>query len=191
MSISLTTAEEALSNIIRAVPGRDGAIQPAIDALSAPVYLTDAEGVVTHFNKACVNFAGRRPIPGRDRWCVTWRLYTTDGEHLPHASCPMALAIRRREPIRGLSAIAERPDRTRVVFTPFPTPIFDDGEFIGAANMLVDITDLRQIESLREQAKRCRRLAGDMSEDQTADILRRMADDYEAKAGELEQARLR
>lgn len=175
-------------NIVRALPAPDETTQPAIDALSAPAYLTDSEGVVTHFNKACVNFAGRRPVPGRDRWCVTWKLYTTDGEHLPHASCPMAVAIKQRRPIRGLSAIAERPDGTRIVFTPFPTPIFDRGELAGAVNMLIDISDLRQIEVLRAQAKRCRRLAAGMDGGQVSDILRTMAADYEAKASELDQA---
>ncbi|WP_129267032.1 hypothetical protein [Bosea sp. Tri-54] len=187
MYISLATAEEALVTIVRIVSGRDEVIQTAIEALSAPVYLTDVEGVVTHFNKACINFAGRRPVPGRDRWCVTWKLYTTDGEFLPHASCPMALAIKRQQPIRGLSAIAERPDGTRVRFTPFPTPIFNCGALAGAVNMMIDTTDLRQVEALREQARRCRRLANE--EPGTADILRAMADDYDAKAIELEQAK--
>jgi hypothetical protein len=71
---------------------------------------------------------------------------------------------------------------------PFPTPIFDRGAFVGAANMLIDITDLRQIEALREQAKRCRRLANEVPG--TDDILRAMADDYEAKAIEPERIRL-
>ncbi|MDX3807932.1 hypothetical protein ACXIUS_15015 [Bosea thiooxidans] len=80
---------------------------------------------MTHFNKACINFAGRRPVPGRDRWCVTWKLSTIDGEFLPHECCPMAVAIKRRQPIRGLTAVAERPDGRRVHFAPFPTPIFN------------------------------------------------------------------
>lgn len=189
MSISLATAEEAIATIVRIVPGRDEAIQAAIEALSVPVYLTDVEGVVTHFNKACINFAGRRPVPGRDRWCVTWKLYTTDCEFLPHASCPMALAIKRQQPIRGLSAIAERPDGTRVRFTPFPTPIFNGEALAGAVNVLIDTTDLRQVEALREQARRCRRLANEVPVN--AEILRAMADDYEEKAIELKRTRPR
>lgn len=185
--MSLTTAEAVLAEAVRAIPDRP-AIQPIIDALSAPVYLTNTNGIVTHANKACANFAGRSPIPGRDRWCVTWRLYTTDGEHLPHANCPMAVAIERRQPVRGLMAIAERPDGTRVAFMPFPTPLFDRGEFIGAINMLIDLTDVRQVEALREQAARCRRLAATAGDEHTAAILTDMAVDYDAKARQIEAA---
>ena len=51
-----------------------------LDELPAPIYTTDAEGAVTYWNRACVDFAGRVPELGRDRWCVTWQLYTTSGE---------------------------------------------------------------------------------------------------------------
>jgi PAS domain-containing protein len=38
-----------------------------LDDMPAPIYLTDADGWVTFFNRACVDFAGRTPIPGEDR----------------------------------------------------------------------------------------------------------------------------
>ena len=80
-----------------------------LDELVAPIYLTDREGTLTYFNKACVNLAGRTPRVGADKWCVTWKIYRTDGEYLPHDACPMAVAIRERRSIRGVEAIAERP----------------------------------------------------------------------------------
>lgn len=187
--VSLATAEDALATVVGAALRGDEQIQMAIEALGPPVYLTNAYGIVTLYNKACINFAGRHPIPGRDRWCVTWRLYSTDGKHLPHAKCPMALAIMEKRPVRGLSAIAERPDGTRVVFTAFPTPLFRGGAIAGAVNMLIDITVVRQIEVLNDQAQRCRRLARAMGDEQTAANLKTMADEYEAKAREIEAAR--
>ncbi|MGI6855350.1 hypothetical protein [Mesorhizobium sp. 1B3] len=190
MLVSLATAEETLSAIVSSIPSLDDRVQPVIEAISAPVYLTSTKGVVTHFNKACVDFAGRLPEPGRDHWCVTWKLYTLEGQHLPHESCPMALAITHRQPVRGVSAVAERPDGTRVAFTPFPTPIFHNGEFAGAINIFVDIATTRQIDALRTQANRCRRLANGISDDETVKTLRGMADDYEAEAREIEQAKL-
>src|SRR5437660_1613875 len=46
-----------------------------------------------------------------------------------------------------MSAIAERPDGTRVHFMPYPTPIKDaNGKVIGAVNMLVDITEQKVAE---------------------------------------------
>ncbi len=104
----------------------------------APTYMTNEEGVVVYANDACEPFAGRAPVLGVDRWCVTWKLYTDAGEFLPHDQCPMAVAIRERRAVRGASAVAERPDGTRVPFKPFPTPIFGrDGRLVGAVNVLM------------------------------------------------------
>jgi hypothetical protein len=63
------------------------------------------------------------------------------GQFLSHDQCPMAVALRERRSVRGMAAIAEQPDGTRVHFLPYPTPLFDeDGIIIGALKMLVEIT---------------------------------------------------
>jgi PAS domain S-box-containing protein len=117
-----------------------------LEALPAAVYTTDADGRITFFNKAAVEMAGRVPRTG-DKWCVTWRLYNTDGTPLPHDQCPMAIALREDRPVRGAEAVAERPDGTRIPFTPYPTPLHDaEGKLIGAINMLVDITERKAAE---------------------------------------------
>jgi len=116
-------------------------VRELLNALPAAIYTTDAEGRLTFFNRAAEELAGRKPEIGKDNWCVTHRLYRTDGTPLPHDQCPMAVAVRERRPIRDVEAIAERPDGTRMPFMPFPTPLYDaDGNFIGAVNMLVDLT---------------------------------------------------
>ena len=118
-----------------------------IDALPTAIYTTDAEGRITHFNPAAAAFAGRVPKLGSDEWCVTWKLYYPDGTPMPHDQCPMAQALRTGRPILGAEAIAERPDGTRVWFTPYPTPLRDDaGRIVGAINMLVDITERKRAE---------------------------------------------
>ncbi|MDQ4087392.1 MAG: PAS domain-containing protein [Pseudomonadota bacterium] len=161
-------------------------LQSLLDAFPAPVYLTDAEGRVTFFNRACTDFAGRTPVAGEDRWCVTWRLHSEGGAYLPHDQCPMAVAIREKRKLRGLVAVAERPDGTRVLFTPYPTPIFgDDGELEGAVNILIDVTDERQAADLKAQAQRCRRLAQSVSDTRTVGTLKAMAAEYEEKARTL------
>lgn len=112
-----------------------------LEGLPAAIYMTDAEGRITFYNQAAAELAGREPKLGSDEWCVTWKLYWPDGTPLPHDECPMALALRQRRPIRGMEAIAERPDGSRVRFAPYPTPLFySDGELAGAVNMLVDVT---------------------------------------------------
>lgn len=160
-----------------------------LDDLPVPIYTTDANGAVTYWNRACVEFAGREPQLGQDRWCVTWKLLTTTGEPLSHADCPMALALRQARPIREVIAIAERPDGSRVAFKPYPTPLFDrNGKLVGAVNMLVDVTD-EQSSALHQQADHCRRLAQAMYDRGTTKILGDMADGFERTASELEQKR--
>ncbi|HXQ11912.1 MAG TPA: hypothetical protein VN805_13035 [Caulobacteraceae bacterium] len=188
MLVSTPLADEILRAAVRiAAEGGDG-LHAALDALDAPIYVTDPTGLVTHFNRACIGFSGRTPAVGKDRWCVTWKLYTTEGAFLPDGLCPMAVAIREKRPIRGVTAIAERPNGERVAFMPLPTPIFRDGALIGAVNMLIDVSDVRQVEDFRVQADRCRRLARGLSDRRTADVLIGMAAEYAAKAAALEQA---
>jgi PAS domain S-box-containing protein len=173
----LDTALEALSN---APDWRS-----VLDELPVPTYITDTGGAVTYWNRACIELAGRVPQLGQDRWCVTWRIYTTDGDFMPHNECPMAEAIKNREQVRGKVAIALRPDGSRVAFRPYPTPLFDsDGHLTGAINLLVDVSD-EQAEALAGQAERCRRLAGATYNREMADILGTMAEGYERTAGEL------
>lgn len=117
-----------------------------LEALPAAVYTTDADGRITFYNRAAVELSGRTPRLG-DQWCVTWKLFNTDGSFLPHDQCPMAVALKENRPIRGVEAVAERPDGSRVPFTPYPTPLHDaEGNLVGAINMLVDISERKQAE---------------------------------------------
>ena len=153
-----------------------------LDRLPVPVYVTDTKGAVTYWNDACIDFAGREPQLGKDRWCVTWKLYTTTGDPMAHAKCPMAQAIIQKRAIRETVAIAERPDGSRVAFRPYPTPLFDAaGELTGAVNMLIDVTD-EQSAALRQQANHCRRLAKATYDRNTSKVLGDMADGFDRTA---------
>ena len=189
MQASPVTADRILHMATEAVQRGEGAPLSALDGLSAATYVTDADGVITYFNPACVDLAGRVPSLGHDRWCVTWKLYTNEGTFLPHDQCPMAVAILEKRPIRGVSAVAERPDGSRINFVPHPTPIFDgNGGLLGAVNILVDVTDQRQAGFFRLQAGKCRRLALSVGDRQTADTLIQLAAEYEEKANKLRAA---
>lgn len=180
------TPQDYLDTALSALGG-DGDWKRVLDDLPVPAYLADPDGVVTYSNPACADFAGREPKPGEDRWCVTWRILTTDGEALPHDKCPMADALRQRHAIRGKVAIAERPDGSRRAFVPYPTPLFDDGgEMTGAINLLIDVSD-EQSEALDVQASRCRRLARATLDRDASRILGSMARGYEATAASLRE----
>lgn len=109
-------------------------------SLPAAIYTTDAVGLITFYNDAAAELWGQRPQLGKDEFCGSWRIFWPDGTPLPHAACPMALALRERRPIRGMVIVVERPDGTRVPILPYPTPLFDaSGVLTGAVNMLVDM----------------------------------------------------
>ena len=137
---------------VKAEQAEGGAIvRKVLDALPAAIYTTDAAGKITYFNPAAADLAGRTPVLGEE-WCVTWRLYLPDGMPLPHDECPMAVALTEDRAVRGVEAIAERPDGTRRPFLPFPTPLHDlSGKLVGAVNMLVDISERKDSETQQKK----------------------------------------
>jgi PAS domain S-box-containing protein len=141
-------ARHAIRNTAAAddTESREKQFRDLLQALPAAIYTTDAEGRITFFNHACIEFAGRTPKIG-EMWCVTWKLFWPDGTPLRHEDCPMAIALKENRPVRDVEAIAERPDGSRICFMPYPTPLRDEaGRLLGAVNMLVDITTRKQAE---------------------------------------------
>jgi PAS domain S-box-containing protein len=133
----------------RGSPQGEVRFRELLDGLPAAVYTTDALGRITYYNEAAATLWGCRPELGKSEWSGARRLFWPDGTALAHWDSPMALAIRERRPIRGMEAIVERPDGTRVPFMPYPTPLFDaSGNLTGAVNILVDITDRKRAEDL-------------------------------------------
>src|ERR1700739_2703462 len=130
----------------------DDFFRKILDALPVAIYTTDAAGRITYFNEAAAALWGHRPQIGTSEWCGSWKLFWPDGRSLPHGECPMAIAIKEKRAVRGMEAIAERPDGTRVPFAQYPTPLFDDsGALVGAVNMLIDISDRKRAEEVKQR----------------------------------------
>jgi PAS domain S-box-containing protein len=169
---------------------RERRVRELIEALPAAVYTTDAAGTVTFYNRAAVELAGRRAVLGTDQWCVSLRLFWPDGSPMPLDESAMAIALKEDRPVRGMEAIAERPDGSRVTFIPYPTPLHDaSGALIGAVNMLVDITERKKAEdalqrlaeTLEERvAQRTRRLEEEIAEREKAEAALRQSQKMEA-----------
>jgi PAS domain-containing protein len=189
MLLNPETIDHILESAVTAASSDPESLVDYLDRIPAAIYVTDRDGTITHFNRACIELAGRTPAVGKDKWCVTWKLYTLDGEHLPHNQCPMAIAIREKRSIRDVEAVAERPDGTRVTFVPYPTPMFDaEGNLAGAVNLLMEVSRKHQPLYLREQADRCRRIAREVSDKTVKETLILMAAKYDEQALKLARA---
>ena len=136
---------EVLHAAVDAFRRREITYRDMLEDLPAAIYTIDTDGRLTYYNKACIELSGRLPELGNDRWCVMWKLFTTEGVAVPHEKCTMAHVVADGIARHGAEAIAERPDGSRVHLMAYPTPLLDSaGECLGAVNMLVDITHQKQ-----------------------------------------------
>jgi two-component system, chemotaxis family, CheB/CheR fusion protein len=127
-------------------------LEDLIRALPAAIYATDAAGRITFYNQAAAEMWGCRPELGKSEFCGSWKLYWPDGRPLPHGQCPMALALKEQRVVRGMEAVAERPDGSLVHFVSYPTPLYDaSGILIGAVNMMIDISDRKRADLHAQQ----------------------------------------
>jgi PAS domain S-box-containing protein len=118
-----------------------------IAELPAAVFTVDGEGRLTHYNRACLDLAGRIPRLSADQWCIGWRLYHADGAALPHEESPMAVAIKTGRSLLGAEMVIESPDGARKLVTSYPTVMRDEeGRILSGLNILFDITERKRNE---------------------------------------------
>jgi signal transduction histidine kinase len=125
-----------------------------LERLPAAAYTTDADGLITWFNRDAVEVWGREPLLNDpiDRFCGSFRLFYVDGRPMTHADCWMGRALRDREPYNGQEVVIERQDGSRRIALAHANPIFDGERLVGAVNVLVDITDRKRAQLQLEEA---------------------------------------
>src|SRR5437764_7686453 len=79
-----------------------------------------------------------------------------DGSLVRHDQCWMARCLREDKEYNGEEIVVERPDGSRRTVLAHANPLHDEeGRLIGAINVLLDITDRKQVEDdLRESDRR-------------------------------------
>jgi len=121
----------------------------ALDAIPGAVYICDHEGWLVAFNTEAAKIWGRAPgLSGaKERFCGSHRLFLTDGTPLPHASCPMADAVRAGIDTRNAEVIMERPDGSKHTALVNIRALKDHrGRVQGAINCFQDITAQKAVE---------------------------------------------
>ncbi len=121
-----------------------------LDRLPGGAYTCDPDGLITYFNQHAVKLWGRAPKLNDpvDRFCGSFRLYSTDGSPIDHERCWMALALQTGNAYNGREIVIERPLGDRITVLAHANPMVDDsGRITGSVNVLVDITAQKMAES--------------------------------------------
>ena len=126
-----------------------------LDVLPAAAYTCDTDGLITFFNRHAVTVWGREPALNSavDRYCGSFKLFTSDGAPIRHEDCWMARALLENCEYNGYEIVVERPDGSRRTALAHANPFRDRrGAAQGAVNVLIDITVQKQAEAVLRQA---------------------------------------
>jgi PAS domain S-box-containing protein len=126
-------------------PDTDIYYSQLIQALPIAIYSCDREGYIRFYNRAAITLWGREPQIGTDLWCGSWKILDPEGNCVSLDDCPMAIALKEGRSVRGTEIVIQRPDGSTANVLPHPDPLFDvEGNIVGAVNLLVDITELKE-----------------------------------------------
>src|SRR4029453_4097611 len=81
--------------------------QEFLDALGMAVYATDADGILTSFTEAAVEFWGRGPVAGSVSWPALAALFPAEGRPMQIEESPMGIALREHRAVGGMEMMAE------------------------------------------------------------------------------------
>jgi PAS domain S-box-containing protein len=126
--------------------------------LPVGVYTCDApSGVITYYNDQAVRLWGRAPELGEtsERYCGSFKMFRPDGAVLPHPECPMSTALSEGRSFRNQQVVIERTDGSRITALVNIDPVRDaEGRVVGAVNVFLDVTALKQAEQALRDADR-------------------------------------
>ena len=128
-----------------------------VELMPVAVYVCDTSGIIQIYNQRAVELWGRKPKPGdtAQRYCASLRLYSPDGNLVPHEESKMAEVLRTGVPAHDLEVVIERPDGSCITVLVNIAPLRNGkGELVGAMNCFQDITERNRAEKDLEDAHR-------------------------------------
>jgi PAS domain S-box-containing protein len=108
-----------------------------LEQLPVGAYVCARDGRIIRYNAAAAALWGRKPTSGADeRFCGSHRLFDLDDRHVPHADCPMAIALATGRHFHDQRIKIERPDGSRIIALVNIQPLMNDsGTVAGAVNI--------------------------------------------------------
>jgi PAS domain S-box-containing protein len=134
---------ESVSNVAKT------RLESLLSLMPAAVYACDAKGRITFYNPRAAELWGRKPKLNDDqeRFCAVYKCWFGESLIKPEQT-PMATAVREGKAFRGLEAIFERPDGTKLPVMVNIDPVFDaERKSAGAINVFQDITPIKRAEA--------------------------------------------
>ena len=117
-------------------------LQTVIDSLPIALYILDKEGFINYYNSKVKELFGREPVLGKDRYCVAFKLFSSDGELYTQSNLPVVRALEEKKPILNERAIVEKPTGEKKYVLISVVPFFDKQKNItGTINLFHDITE--------------------------------------------------
>lgn len=112
-----------------------------IQTLADPIYVCNASGYISLYNRAAADLWGREPVLNMERFCAAVSLRNSDGSALQWDNYPVVQSLRFNTPVQSGEMIMERPDGSLRRVIHFTTPIYNIyGQLEGVVNRMVDIT---------------------------------------------------
>jgi two-component system NarL family sensor kinase len=155
------TARKRTDEVLRQIEGR---FRELVEVMPVAVYVCDTSGMIQSYNNRAVELWGREPKLGDPAqcYCGSLRLYSPEGDAVPHQKSKMAEVLRTGMEARDLEVAIERPDGSRITVLVSIVPLRNDaGELIGAINCFQDITDRKRAEEGLRRSERLLRLVVD------------------------------
>jgi signal transduction histidine kinase len=143
---------------------REAVLRQILEVMPIAAYVCDTSGMIQGYNNRAAELWGRNPKLGdpAQRYCGSLRLFSPDGELMPHEDSPMAAVLRNGIEARDLEVVIERPDGSFITTLVNVAPLSDDeGNLTGAMNCFQDITDRKRAEEALRQSERLLRLVLD------------------------------